>query len=441
MSSTIVRAKTEHTHELTKFFDVLKEVLNDIKIDFIRDENQKVRKSDEEGNDDSSDYSSNSDDSDSDEKEKTKKKPVKKTVTKKGKNDHSESDSEDDPKKKPKKKPTNKKDESDSDSDDAPKKGKKKAAVKKGKKHESDNSDDDSDDAPKKGKKKAAVKKGKSDETSESESEDDSSKKDTKNKKKSTGGIRILAVDDHQTLLIYAKLHANQFVDFYVKPPCHSIGLDLLVLHKFMKTVDRESIMTMEIDKDDEQYITFSLENNVKKNTAFYKQKLLDVDDDPKKLPQDANFEMSVRMDTSEFRKICQEMSYFSDFVEITCTNKELTFKCQGDSTAYVKTFKNCDTGVTITLQGKSKGLNMVQAIYHLKHLVTFGKCVSLCSEMQLLLRNDFPLFIHYTIGNLGKMIVGLSPVDEKTIKRDNDYDETNDKYYNTKNIKMKEEA
>ena len=417
MSSTIVRAKTEHTHELTKFFDVLKEVLNDIKIDFIRDENQKVRKSDEEGNDDSSDYSSDSEGSDSDEKVKTKKKPVKKAVTKKGK-----------------------KDESESDSDDAPKKGKKKTVAKKGKKDESDDSDDDSD-APKKGKKKGAVKKDKKEESSDSESDDDSSKKDNKNKKKSTGGIRILAVDDHQTLLIYAKLHANQFVDFYVKPPCHSIGLDLLVLHKFMKTVDRESIMTMEIDKDDEQYITFSLENNVKKNTAFYKQKLLDVDDDPKKLPQDANFEMSVRMDTSEFRKICQEMSYFSDFVEITCTNKELTFRCQGDSTAYVKTFKNCDTGVTITLQGKSKGLNMVQAIYHLKHLVTFGKCVSLCSEMQLLLRNDFPLFIHYTIGNLGKMIVGLSPVDEKTIKRDNDYDETNDKYYNTKNIKMKEEA
>jgi len=427
MSSTIVRVKTEHTHEFTKFFDVLKEVLNDVKMDFIRDENQKVRKSDEESGSDSSESESSSEsENESEEDVKLKKKPTKKQV--KGK----------------------KKKDEDSDDESEDEKTKKKSTKKqvKGKKKNNEDSDDESDDEKtnKKSTKKQVKGKKKKDEDSDSELEsesesDEDSKKDNKTKKKSTGGIRILAVDDHQTLLIYAKLHANQFVDFYVKPPCHSIGLDLLALHKFMKTVDRESIMTMKIDKDDEQYITFSLENNIKKNTALYKQKLLDVDFDPKKLPQDANFEMSVRMDTSDFRKICQEMSYFSDFVEITCTNKELTFKCQGDSTAYIKTFKNSDTGVTITMQGKSKGLNMVQAIYHLKHLVTFGKCVSLCSEMQLLLRNDFPLFIHYTIGNLGKMIVGLSPVDEKTIKRDNDYDENNDKYYNTKNIKMKESA
>lgn len=394
MSSTIVRVKTEHTHEITKLFDVLKEVLNDVKIDFIRDENQKP------GDPKTEKQESDSDESDSDEDNK-KKKPVKK-----GKKQ--DSDSEDDKKKKSKKK--GKKQDSESEEKPKPKK----------KNTKKSNNDSDS-------------------ESEEDSDEDDQEEEKKEDKKKSTGGIRILAVDEHQTLLIYAKLHANQFVDFYVKPQIHSIGLDLLVLHKFMKTVDRESIMTIQIDKDDEQFITFNLENNLKKNTAFYKQKLLDVDDDPKKLPQDAKFAMSVRMDTSDFRKICQEMSYFSEFVEITCTNKELTFKCQGDSTAYVKTFKNSETGVTITMQGKSKGLNMVQAIYHLKHLVTFGKCVGLCTEMQLLLKNDFPLFIHYTIGNLGKMIVGLSPVDEKTIKRDNDYDETNDKYYNSKNIKMKD--
>jgi hypothetical protein len=58
---------------------------------------------------------------------------------------------------------------------------------------------------------------------------------------------------------------------------------------------------------------------------------------------------------------------------------------------------------------------------------------------MQLYLKNDYPLFIHYTIGLLGKMLVGLSPVDEKNIKRDNDYDENIDKYYNNKKPVMRE--
>jgi hypothetical protein len=104
-----------------------------------------------------------------------------------------------------------------------------------------------------------------------------------------------------------------------------------------------------------------------------------------------------------------------------------------------VKTFKNSDTGVRIiSLKNNGRAPNIVQAIYNLKHLVTFGKCVNLCTEMQLYLKNDYPLFIHYHIGLLGKMLVGLSPVDEKAIKRDNDYDENTDKYYNGKKVEMK---
>ncbi len=43
---------------------------------------------------------------------------------------------------------------------------------------------------------------------------------------------------------------------------------------------------------------------------------------------------------------------------------------------------------------------------------------------MQLYLRNSYPLFIHYTVGSLGKMLVGLTPVDEKIIKQSNNYED-----------------
>jgi proliferating cell nuclear antigen len=211
-----------------------------------------------------------------------------------------------------------------------------------------------------------------------------------------------------------------------------------------MKTVDKDSVMVMKIDSDDEQYIKFELENNIKNNTTTYNQKVMDIDDDPTKLPTDTSFEMSVAMDTSDFRKICQEMNQFAEYVEITCTAREIKFRCQGDSSALERVFKSSDTtGVRIMCpekpNGKKEKLVMVQAIYNLKHLVTFGKCVNLCTEMQLFLKNDYPLFINYPIGNIGKMLVGLSPVDEKTIKRDADYDDSNDKFYPNKKAIMKD--
>jgi proliferating cell nuclear antigen PCNA len=274
--------------------------------------------------------------------------------------------------------------------------------------------------------------------------DDENNEEKKTEKKKNVGGIRIIALDQYKTLLIYVRLNSDEFEEFYVKPKTlFSIGLDLVQLHKFMKTVDKDSIMTIKIEKDDEQHVKFELSNSLKNSVATYEQKVMDIDDDPTKLPVDTSFEMSVAMDTTDFKKICQEMSNFAEHVEITCTPRDIKFRCEADSSAYEKTFKSSETtGVRILCpekDNKKDKLIMVQAIYNLKHLVTFGKCVNLCTEMQLFLKNDYPLFINYPIGNIGKMLVGLSPVDSNTLKRDADYDDTNDKYYSSKKAVIKE--
>lgn len=296
-------------------------------------------------------------------------------------------------------------------------KPKKKVVSKKKQKKASSSDDSDSDDSD--------------------SSDDESSDEEVQKKPSGRGGIRILALDETQTLLIYIKLNSEHFVTFDVKFDNYPVGLDLTQLQKFLRTVDKDSIMSISIDKDNEQEIMFSLENSTKQNTAKYTQKILDIDDDAKKLPEETSFELSVAMDTSDFHKICREMSQFAEYVEITCTNKEITFKCQGDSNAYMKTFKHSDSGVRIMCLNDKKNI-IVQAIYELKSLVVFSKCVHLSDEMLLYLKNDWPLFIHYMIGSLGKMLVGLSPVDEKRIKKDKDYDDKLDKYYPDKKLMVK---
>lgn len=418
MDDYIVYAKTQGSYEIVKLIDMLKEILDEGKFDFIRDPNQDANMKENELRKlkELASKNSKSDKSDADTDEES---------------DDSADEAETDKKKKKNKRSSE--GDSDAESDDEkPKKMKGKLSKKK-KEEETDSEQDE--EKPKKHKK---TKKGKE------EPEEKKEEQKQPEKKKNPGGIRIIALDKHRTLLIYIKLSADEFDEFYVRPKVmYSVGLDLIQLHKFMKTVDKESVMTMKISREDEQMIQFELENNAKSNLNTYSQKVLDIDDDQTKLPQDTSFEMSVAIDTSEFRKICQDMSQFAEYVEITCTAKEITFRCKGDSNHFVKTFKHSDKGgVRIMCLDKEhkKGLVMVQAIYNLKHLVTFGKCVNLCTEMQLFLKNDYPLFINYPIGNIGKMLVGLSPVDEKTIQRDAaDYDEADDKYYGSKKPVMRE--
>jgi len=357
--SKLVRIETDYSYELKIMFEVLKEVFDEIKIDFLRSDTQTNE-------------------------------PQKKKMTKVPED---QSDS------KTKKKKNNEETEE------------KKPTKKKSKKTEDDEIEEEVEES------EEVVKEPK--------------------KKSTVGGIRIMAIDDNQLLLIYVKLNPDQFLDFYVKSECHSIGLDLIEFHKFVKTIDKDSIMNIHIDKDDDQNIAFGLKNSKKGTTSKYTQKLLDINDETDQLPLESNFHMSVIMETSDFKKICTELSQFSEYVEITCTNKEITFKCKGDQNKYEKTFENGGEGVKI-IALKKDGPPIFQAIYNLKHLVTFGRCTNLCTEMQLYLRNDYPMFIYFTIGDLGKLLVGLSPVDGKIVKKDKDYNEDYDKHYQEKKITMK---
>lgn len=371
--SKLVRIETDHSYELKIMFEVLKEVFDEIKIDFFRSDTQSNEPPKKKNTDEQSEMKSTKQKKKEDEDDSSNEKKLTKKVTK----------------------PT--------------KESKKKT------KKQVDNEEEEDDE----------------------QVENDEQETKEQKKKSTVGGIRIMAIDDNQLLLIYVKLNPDQFLDFYVKSECHSIGLDLIEFHKFVKTIDKDSIMHIHIDKDDDQNIAFGLKNSEKGTSSKYTQKLLDINDEQNQLPLESNFHMSVIMETCEFKKICSELSQFSNYVEITCTNKEIKFKCRGDQNQYEKSFENAAKGVKI-IALKKDGPPIFQAIYNLKHLVTFGRCTNLCTEMQLYLRNDYPLFIYFTIGDLGKLLVGLSPIDGKIVKKDKDYNEEHDKYYQEKKITMK---
>lgn len=235
-----------------------------------------------------------------------------------------------------------------------------------------------------------------------------------------SAGIKIAAVDLQQTLYIYVKLDASSFCDFYVKKPM-TIGIDVKELYKFMKTIDKESRFVMSIDKDAPNEINFDLFN--KERDTHYTQSLLDIDESNNKIKQ-ADFEIAVTMKTAKFKKVCAEMSQFSEQIEIVCTCEKIAFKCMADRSKMSQIYykkkdadepNDKDTGVYIKHNGNEN--NVIQGIYNLKNLVTLGRCANLCDYMTISLKNSFPMFITYPIEPLGKMHVGLVPAQPSSEK------------------------
>ena len=52
----------------------------------------------------------------------------------------------------------------------------------------------------------------------------------------------------------------------------------------------------------------------------------------------------------------------------------------------------------------------IVQGMFSLKYLVLFTKCTNLCNQIQLYIKNDYPLIIKYAIASLGMIKLCLAP-------------------------------
>jgi len=54
---------------------------------------------------------------------------------------------------------------------------------------------------------------------------------------------------------------------------------------------------------------------------------------------------------------------------------------------------------------------SIVQGIFALKHLFLFTNCTNLCNNIEMYLRNDYPLIVKYDVGSLGEIKLCLAPI------------------------------
>jgi proliferating cell nuclear antigen len=206
------------------------------------------------------------------------------------------------------------------------------------------------------------------------------------------------------------------------------LGVDMVNLHKLIKTMNNDDSLTLYYDKLDPNNLGIRMENDKKNCITDYKLKLLDLNPDKEfKLPNDSTktyFQTILSVPSQIFHKIIKDMANISDSIEITSMSDILTFTGKGDFASQSSTLKqkeNKKDDESIKISKKAENNEIIQGLYELKNLTTFTKCVGLCSSVELYLKNDYPLFIKYLIADLGYIYLILSPkVNNTKLSKDN---------------------
>lgn len=122
------------------------------------------------------------------------------------------------------------------------------------------------------------------------------------------GGIRIMAVDPSKTVLINLRLYASEFSEFKCKPPKLELGVNLQMFNKLIKSMDKDDILTLFVEEDDEQHLGIQIDNQEKKCKTINKLKLMDLDSQPLRVPP-TPFDAQITMSSNDFHKLCRDMS------------------------------------------------------------------------------------------------------------------------------------
>lgn len=229
-------------------------------------------------------------------------------------------------------------------------------------------------------------------------------------------GVKIMAVDETHTVLVYLRLYSDRFETYYC-PAKHVLGVNMIYLFKLIKTMGNSDSLTLYLPASNPNKLGIRMENAEKSTVTNYFLKLFDTDVEDIQIPA-LNFTSIIHMPSLDLQKICRDMNALGEKldVEITSSGTDLIFKCMGDFAEQETIISENNNSNMKVHRGNSAstGLEIVQGIFQLKHLVLFTKCTSLCPSIELYLKNDFPLILRYTVANLGEVKLVLAPMKNK---------------------------
>jgi proliferating cell nuclear antigen len=217
-------------------------------------------------------------------------------------------------------------------------------------------------------------------------------------------GLSMLAMDATQTLIVNLNLYAHRFEVYHCAKPI-TVGVSIINLLKIMKTVGNIHTLTIYMNHDDD-HLYIRIDNPDKKIRDLFRVNLLDLDRYTLDIPNET-FPSIIMMPSIDFQKFVRDMSHIGEYVVITSVGDMLSMKVEGDFAQQEKIFGGNEGCLDFLKQTSEE---IVQGEFNLRCLVMFSRCTNLCSNIEICLKNDYPLVIRYQVSNLGEIKLALAP-------------------------------
>ena len=203
-------------------------------------------------------------------------------------------------------------------------------------------------------------------------------------------GMYIVTLDTARTSLIDMFLSADNFEEYHCEQDEIIAGVNISNTFKLLKTITNNDVLKIEINS--KEYMDIEITSESKKTKTQFQLKLLDINESRIEVP-DVKMTSNTILPSTDFQRLCRDMSNIGTEIEITRVGKEFRLRCEGD-------FANQETYIECLDDSRE-----ISGLYSLKYLNIFTKATSMCASVQIMQEegNRF-LILKYNVANLGEV-------------------------------------
>jgi proliferating cell nuclear antigen len=233
----------------------------------------------------------------------------------------------------------------------------------------------------------------------------------------SEAGISLQAMDSAHVALCTLLLRAEGF-DHYRCDRNLTLGLKLNSLSKILKCCGNEDTVTLKSDEEADT-LGFMFENASQDRISDFEMKLMNIESEHLGIP-DTEYQCVIRMPSTEFQRICRDLSIIGDTCVISGKKEGVKFGVSGDlGTGNIilkptTAVDRAEDAVVIEMEEE------VELTFALRYLNFFTKATPLSSTVTLSMVPGLPMVVEYDIENFGYLRFYLAP----KIDGDDDDDE-----------------
>lgn len=217
-------------------------------------------------------------------------------------------------------------------------------------------------------------------------------------------GIKITSMDPTHVSLVQLDLHADKFEQYHC-PERQVLGISMSSLYKLIKSISNSDNISFLLKKSNTSQLIIWIDNSDKNSKTEFHLKLLDLNEESLSIPT-VDFDFAMSLPSNDFQKLCRDMQNLSEQIKLIVDHECIRISCEGD-------FASQETMIGETTHGliyHQRSEKRYENIFSLKYINLFTKSTNLSNNIDISIKDNYPLVLRYSVANLGTVKFCLAP-------------------------------